>query len=59
MILGWGNGTHDSSEAPKGESHVWGYYTGWPVSNVPEPEYCRRWRQLGVGRPNILHVKST
>lgn len=24
MILGWGDGTRDSSEAPEGESCVWG-----------------------------------
>lgn len=40
-------------------SHVCvGVLCGWPVSDIPEPESCGRWRQEGVGRPNILHVKS-
>ena len=48
----------DSLEAPESESCVG--VTHWlACSNVPEPGCHGRWRQLGVGRPNILHVKST
>lgn len=48
----------DSAEAPESESCVG--VTHWlACSNVPEPGCRGRWRQLGVGRPNILHVKST
>lgn len=40
MILGWGNGTCDSSEAPEGESYVGG--DPLACSNVLEPGWSGR-----------------
>lgn len=58
MTLGWGNGTWDSSEAPE-LSQMWRGAILVGLFQCAGARVLWRWRQLGVGRPNILHLKST